>query len=469
VKDVENCIWLGNRILEMGLFSDPKRPTFGGFPWRISPEPFHLDREVIEKIEELGHHLLKFYKALNSIYFSSVRGTAPHWISWYLDLGKPEVVVEYGRMRRFRSQMPPVIRPDLFITEEGMAITELDSVPGGIGLLAGISMLYSHLGYEIVGGGDGMTRGFMEAMKALVPDVEDPLVAIVVSEESASFRPEMRRLSEMMVDLGMRAFVIEPKDLMFSEEGLFLRTDGEASRIDVLYRFFELFDLKNIPKWELIFYAAKKEKVVMTPPPKAFLEEKLAMALFHHPSLVELWVERMGRESVELLRRLFPMTWIMDPRDIPPHAVIPGLSAGGKAIQNFMDLSGASQRERRLVIKPSGFSELAWGSRGVRIGHDMSAERWRESIEMALRSFPNPIYILQEFKPSKLFDSRYYDPISGDIKEMKGRVRLSPYYFVIGEEARLGGILATICPPDKKLVHGMVDAIMVPVLARGSP
>ena len=45
---------------------------------------------------------------------------------------------------------------------------------------------------------------------------------------------------------------------------------------------------------------------------------------------------------------------------------------------------------------------------------------------------------------------------------MQGRVRLCPYYFVAHDEATLGGVLATIVPADKKLLHGMKDAAMVP-------
>jgi len=43
---------------------------------------------------------------------------------------------------------------------------------------------------------------------------------------------------------------------------------------------------------------------------------------------------------------------------------------------------------------------------------------------------------------------------------------LCPYYFVSGEgdSARptLGGVLATIVPADKKIVHGMADAVLAP-------
>ena len=45
---------------------------------------------------------------------------------------------------------------------------------------------------------------------------------------------------------------------------------------------------------------------------------------------------------------------------------------------------------------------------------------------------------------------------------MISRARLTPYYFVTGESAQLGGVLATLCPQDKKKIHGMVDAILAP-------
>jgi hypothetical protein len=51
---------------------------------------------------------------------------------------------------------------------------------------------------------------------------------------------------------------------------------------------------------------------------------------------------------------------------------------------------------------------------------------------------------------------------------MKGRIRLSPYYFVEPGKVQLRGALATIVPADKKLLHGMRDAIMVPS-ARNQP
>ena len=60
----------------------------------------------------------------------------------------------------------------------------------------------------------------------------------------------------------------------------------------------------------------------------------------------------------------------------------------------------------------------------------------------------------------------FVNPETHSQEEMMSRVRLTPYYFVVDGAARLGGILATLCPSDKKKIHGMVDAVMVPCALR---
>jgi hypothetical protein len=61
-----------------------------------------------------------------------------------------------------------------------------------------------------------------------------------------------------------------------------------------------------------------------------------------------------------------------------------------------------------------------------------------------------------------LVEHDYLDTSIGELRRMRGRVRLCPYYFVGEKTAVCGGALATICPDDKKLLHGMTDAILVP-------
>ncbi|HEX6972118.1 MAG TPA: hypothetical protein VF234_07850, partial [Limnochordia bacterium] len=176
------------------------------------------------------------------------------------------------------------------------------------------------------------------------------------------------------------------------------------------------------------------------------------------------WRSELPGETYRLLQGVFPRTWVLDPRPLPPHAVIPGLSVGGQSVTAWSQLKAATQKERELVIKPSGYSPLAWGSRGVAVGHDLPAQEWEAALENALAAFPKTPHILQEFHTAERLDVRYYDFFSQTVRTMPGRARLCPYYFVTGEEEiRLGGILATVSSLEKKVIHGMVDAVMAPV------
>ena len=306
-----------------------------------------------------------------------------------------------------------------------------------------------------------MVRGFAAMVKAQLAR-HHGCVAILMSEEAKDYRPEMTWLAARLRTIGLDAYCVEPRHIRFTEEGLRITNEEMDQPIALIYRFYELFDLLNIPKSELVQYALKKDRVAVTPPYKPALEEKLAFALLHHPALRPFWEEALDREVFLHLTTIMPRTWILDPAPIPPSATIPGLAIGGRAVMNWQDLATATQKERHLVIKPSGFSELAWGSRGVSVGHDMPQNEWAGAIGKALAAFPQTPYILQEFHKGRLYELDYFDPVTGGMSRMSGRARLSPYYFVSGGKTELAGILATVCSADKKVIHGMKDAIMVP-------
>ena len=434
-----------------------------------------LTPEQIAFFEALGPQLLSFYRALNRLYIESAKGTTqPRWIATWLDQGKPQGLIKYSQMKRFRDELPAVIRPDIIPTQDGMVITELDSVPGGIGLTACMSRLYGNqppsssvsdkADSQLVGGPDGMLHGFAGMLRS-IKGQQEGVVAIVVSDEAKDYRPEMGWLSKELTARGLETYCIAPREIRFTEGKLFLGTESGDRPIGLIYRFYELFDLPNIPKSELIQYAAKKSWVSITPPYKPALEEKAAFGLLHHPTLASYWRRELGEDVFLHLSTVMPRTWILDPAPVPPTAVIPGLAVGGRAVRNWSDLAEATQKERHLVIKPSGFSELAWGSRGVSVGHDLPQTEWTAAIDSALRSFPHTAYVLQEFHKGRQYHLEYFDPVTAEIHAMAGRARLSPYYFVTGEKVDLAGILATVCPADKKVIHGMKDAIMVPCAA----
>ncbi len=422
----------------------PEGGLFAGLTWRIAPRPFVLGHALADELEKLGRVLLRFYQAANLLYRHSAEGKQPAWVSELLDRGKPPELIELQRSARFKSAVPRVIRPDILLTENGLCITELDSVPGGIGLTAWLNETYAKLdnaGWEtrIIGGPAGMLEGFASIFG------NASRVHIVVSEEARTYRPEMEWLA---VRLGERFAVRDSNFTGFA--------DGDA-----VYRFFELFDLANVANAKTILDLAAAARIYLTPPPKPALEEKLLFALFWNRNLREFWLRELGAGFFKRLQQLLPYTWVVDPTPLPPHAAIPELN-----LTDWQQLKILSQRQRELVLKVSGFAPNAWGARGVVVGSDLSRADWAAAVDTALDSFTRSPYVLQRFHKPKRVQAEWFDFERDQLVKMNGRVRLCPFYFVTGEgdaaRARLCGVLATICPADKKILHGMKEAVFVP-------
>ena len=318
--------------------------------WRIGCQPFVLSNQQAEFLQDLGQHLLAFYTAVNRLYMESLKGTQPQWVHKYFDMGKPDDLLEFSRMNRFKNQLPGVIRPDLIPTDSGMALTELDSVPGGIGLTGTLSHMYDQAGMAVWPSSDGLVSNFSHMLKGAIK--EQPLnLAIVVSDEADAYRIEMQWLVSQLSQEGWKAYCVHPRDIRFAEEGLFVEQDGNKQPISLIYRFYELFDLKNIPKSELILYSAKKGRVSVTPPYKPWMEEKLALALIHHPMLEPFWEKTLSLEARACLHAIVPQTWVLDPRPLPPTAVIPGLRYRDHAVSNWDWLGETTQKRTAICHK----------------------------------------------------------------------------------------------------------------------
>src|SRR5437867_6409433 len=161
----------------------PKEGLFAKKEWLLSPDPFSIEKKFLAELEHLGHRLFVFQRACNQLYQLSVKGKQPAWIAQYLDAGKPKELIEFSRRKEIRDDLPQVIRPDLILTENDYIIAEIDSVPGGIGLTGWLNQTYSTFDGAIIGGANGMLDGF----RSVLPNGGD----IVISQESATYRPEM--------------------------------------------------------------------------------------------------------------------------------------------------------------------------------------------------------------------------------------------------------------------------------------
>lgn len=416
----------------------PKEGLFAEKEFLFSPEPFPIDSAFEKELQQLGHRLFVFQRACNELYHRSIKGKQPPWIASYLDAGKPADLIEFSRGKQFRDDLPCVIRPDLILTETGYVIAEIDSVPGGIGLTGWLNQTYAALGRKVIGGPAGMLEGF----RSLLPEGGD----ILVSQESSTYRPEMnwiaRRLNETHQDFKWHVADAETYDPKPGRN---------------VYRFFEMFDLENLPRSPALMQAAQNDKVRVTPPFKPYLEEKMWFALFWIRPLREFWRRELGEKYFQKLQEAIPYSWPLDPIPLPHNAVIPRLE-----IHDWNEAAQLSQKERDLLIKVSGFSPLGWGSRGVVVGSDLPQTQWQVEIETALASFTHSPKILQRFHKGRLVDHPYWDNATSELKNMRGRVRICPYFFVENEKVNLRGVLVTIVPADKKLVHGMRDGILIP-------
>jgi hypothetical protein len=420
----------------------PPGGLFAGKSWLTSPEPFPIAPGMVAELEKLGHRLHVFLKTANDLYYRSAKGKVPPWIADYLDAGKPVELLEAARAKPLRNALPGVIRPDLILTETGFALTEIDSVPGGIGLTGWLGRTYAklHPDKPPLGGAEGMVEGF----RSLFPRGAD----LVISRESGDYRPEMEWLAEQAGE----GFAVEAAES-------YQPTDRD------IYRFFELFDLPQIQGWQAMQAAAAEGRITISAPMKPWLEEKLWLALFWSRPLRGLWRQELRENQRDALAKIIPRGWVMDPAPLPHHAVLPGLE-----INAWDDMAGFSQKERQLVLKRSGFHEDAWGSRSVVIGHDVSQPEWASAVRVAQADFTESPWVLQQFHAAKVVAHPYFDRKTGERKIMQGRVRLCPYYFVPrdGSAILLGGVLATIVPADKKILHGMSDSILVPACAESS-
>jgi len=418
-----------------GLFQDQH--------WRVGTQPFAVGHAVAREFQSLGRVLLQFYRAINLLYRQSIAGKQPEWVADWLDRGKPQHLVELQRDVAFKNDLPRVIRPDVLLTETGLSIIELDSVPGGIGLTAWLNQTYSALGFPVLGGAEGVHRGFASIFGSAA------IVHIVIAEEAGMYRPEMHWLGEQ---LGPERFKVQSESFDRFAEG------------DAVYRFFELFDMANVPAAQRIFELARAGKIALTPPPKTIFEEKMTFALLWNRNLQGFWRQQLGESFFKRLQSLVPYTWLVDPTPLPPNAAIPELN-----LTDWQQLKTLSQRERDLILKVSGFSPEAWGARGVFLGSDLALPEWSTAVDKAIDGAERSPFVLQRYHKPKLVQSEYFDFDAQAVTPMPARVRLCPYYFVTGAgdgaRAELGGVLATICPADKKIIHGMRDAILAPCVA----
>jgi hypothetical protein len=403
-----------DRLPEGGLFSEGE--------WQFSASAFPLERKALQQIEKLGHYLGKFLAAADSLYRRSLKGSAPEYIAQWLERGKPRDMIEMARHSAGDGVLPRLIRPDLLLTEKGFVLTEIDSLPGGSGTTAWMNQVYHEMGDAVAG-----QSTMADRLRRFYAGHD-----VVISEEASAYRPEFEWLYGPGQVHAAEAYRFQEKPV---------------------YRFFEGFDWPQLQSLR----ESWTPDVRMDSPLKVQLEEKMWLALFWLRPLEDHWRHELGGRYFSELKRVIPYTWLLEPVDLPPTAVLPGLG-----VHDWSEVKSFSKSQRDLVIKLSGFSPDAWGSRSVKIGSDMTADQWGDAVTTALNEAGTRPWVMQEFHKAKRVDHPVFDSKQEREENRTFRARICPFYLVDQGQSELLGIHVTLCPPDKKRIHGMEDAVIVP-------
>ncbi len=243
----------------------PAEGLFAEKTWRIAPRPFELGPAHVELIGKLGLVLHRFNVACNLLYRQSAEGKAHGWVAPLLDAGKPPELVALARDEAVKGEVPAVIRPDLILTEEGFALSEIDSVPGGIGLTAWLGETYAALGETVLGGADGHAARLSPRCSGTATSSSP--------RRGATYRPEM-------------AWLVGADRVKSVED--YTPDDRPA------YRFFEAFDYPQLAKFREAWRPGARR---LTAPLKPYLEEKLWLALFWSRPLQEFWRQEIGEKG----------------------------------------------------------------------------------------------------------------------------------------------------------------------------
>ena len=103
------------------------------------------------------------------------------------------------------------------------------------------------------------------------------------------------------------------------------------------------------------------------------------------------------------------------------------------------------------------------GRASVLLGSDASREEWREGLLEAIKSAPENLYILQEYKKPARRKHPVFFAAGADTVDGGPRAPV-PVLFCFSAIRRVSaGCWRRFCPADKKIIHGMRDAAMLPV------
>ncbi len=380
--------------------------------FRISPEPFKLDKDKKKKIEEIGKAICDYMDACIEIYKNDENA---HNI---LDRGKPENLKNVQEVKYL------FLRPDLIITDTGFCLCEIETSPFGLGLAEVLNRAYGHQGFD--------TLVYQNDLKNYIQsNIKMPGV-IAYSNKVKAFKGQLEFMANDI-------FSQENKIWTAREIG------KESIKEKEIYRAFYLSEeLKDSNLEEIL-----REKTLLPTSTPQF-EEKALLSFIWDKRYSEILKNRLGNVEFNLLRNVIPKTWI-----IGEEKYVEGGLPYGK--QNSLEIAELGKSERKFVLKRSGYGEYSSWGEGVKFLHKMGKHTAEEFIKSAI-SDNEHLYIMQEFKKGRNFSMPFIND-DGIFQEMKARIRITPYYAYTGEnKGKLIAAKVTGCE-NTEYIHASTASI----------
>ena len=392
--------------------------------FRVSPDVFPLPSQV--RLREYGPAFVQYYRACKKLIAEL---EDDHRWKKYLNHSKPAWMIEHAKQDE-RSHV--FLRPDFILTDDDPVATEIETSPFGLGLSYFLDNAYKKAGQQ--------TAADEQAVLRAIQSAAGESICFVVTEYTDQYKGQFAYLCNELAQLGIRAVMTYPEELKLQGDNC---TVGNQ-RYDSVYRCFYLHQASDDPQLQAISCFANT-----IPPCKPQLEEKALMGMLRDKEFESFFQKELPEEQREILQRTIPRTWVVDAANVPEDL----------GIKEWGDLADLSRKQRKFILKTSGFSSEGSWAKGVVFLEKLNKKNCRETMEGAAHA--DGLYVLQEFRKGANFSHRYFDFHASEMKPMKGRVRVTPYYSV--EDGSLLTAKATMCE-GTDIIHGMVDSINVPVV-----
>lgn len=393
---------------------DAKYAKAGNTPFLVSPTPLRLTESQTSQIESFGQDIFAFTQAATVLYQNE------DTIRNILDANKPEIFLT-GSSPNYL-----FVRPDLIITPQGFAMCEMETSPFGLALAQILTDSYTQVGMETL-----VSPG---ALSTYVSQTTPPEGAIVNSQNTIQYKGQMEYLADnVFSSKGRKWESVSAQDL--------------PQTVKNIFRAFYLVEHQTDSKIKEIFQSNHRDSFIPSLTP--FFEEKALLALIWDRRWAPKIQRQIGTAAFNHLRSIVPPTWIVGQEQF----FEPGLPNG---FSSTVELATISKSKRAFVVKPSGFSEKGSWSEGVVFLNGQSHRAAHDLLAQVSKA--DTLYVVQEFKEGQKFPLEYED-YDGTLRQMDGRIRLTPYYALLGKrQGELIGVKATACQ-NTQYIHSTSASI----------